>query len=73
MPQNGVKVNGEALRIIRERTGYNGTELAERVGINRAYLSHIEAGRRDPSPAVAHKLAEALSCPLKAILASVAA
>lgn len=62
-------VNGEAVRVIRERSGFTGTALAEQVGINRAYLSHIEAGRKQPSPDVAKRLAEALKVRLVAILA----
>jgi transcriptional regulator with XRE-family HTH domain len=64
-----VRVNAEALREIRLRSGFTGTELAELAGIDRAYLSHIEAGRKHPSPAVARKLAQALKVRLVAILA----
>lgn len=62
-------INGEALRVIRERSGFTGTALAEEAGINRAYLSHIEAGRKQPSPDVARRLADALKVRLVAILA----
>ena len=68
----GIKVNGEALKTIRERSGYGQTEFAAMVGIDRAYLSHIEAGRRNPSPAVAKRIAGTLKMPLAAILAEVA-
>lgn len=63
------RVNGDAIRAIRERGGQRQVELASASGIDRAYLSHIEAGRRHPSAAVARRLAEALKVPLVAILA----
>lgn len=65
------RVNGETVRALRERSGLSGTALAEVIAIDRAYLSHIEAGRRQPSPAVAKKIADALKVPLVAILAEV--
>lgn len=68
----GIKVNGEALKALRERSGYNQTEFAHVLKIDRAYLAHIEAGRRNPSPAVAQRMAQALKLPLAAILADVA-
>jgi len=37
---------GETLRVLRERRGYNRTQLAELMGISRPQLSNIEAGRR---------------------------
>lgn len=46
-----------------------GTALAQQAGIGQAHLSNIEAGRRQPSPAVAVALAEALRVELPAILA----
>jgi len=64
-----VRVNPEALRELRLRSGFTGTDLAEAAGINRAYLSHIEAGRKEPSPEVTRRLAAALKVRLVAILA----
>lgn len=65
-----VQVNGETLKVIRERSGLTGTALAAAAGINRAYLSHIEAGRKQPSPEVARRLADHLKVPLVAILSN---
>ena len=64
------RVNGPAIRAIRERGGQRQLDLASGAGIDRAYLAHIEAGRRQPSAPVARRLAEALKVPLIAILAS---
>jgi HTH-type transcriptional regulator / antitoxin HipB len=35
---------GHALRSLRKRRGWSQTELADRVGINRTYLSQLENG-----------------------------
>jgi transcriptional regulator with XRE-family HTH domain len=39
------------------------TEVASRVGIDRAYLAHLEAGRRAPSKSVAEALITVLALP----------
>lgn len=65
-----MQINGEALRVIRERSGLTGTALAEMVGVDRTHISNIEAGRKQPSPELARRLADALKVPLIAILAN---
>lgn len=65
-----MRVNGEALRVIRERSGLTGTALAKEVGIDRTHLSNIENGRKQPAAATAIRMADALRIPLVAILAS---
>lgn len=65
------RVNGETIRALRERSGLSGTALAKLIEIDRAYLSHIEAGRRQPSPANAKAIADALKVPITAILSEV--
>lgn len=64
-------INGDALRVIRERSGLSGQALADLAQTSRPHLSHIEAGRKQPSPELARRLAEALKVPLVAILAGV--
>lgn len=59
--------NGSAVRAIREAIGVSGQDFAVRAGISPSYLTHIEAGRKQPSPAVARRIADALSVPLDAI------
>lgn len=65
-----MKANGAAIRVIRERSGLNVTELASRVGISRGFLSNIEAGRKDGSrsPEVLISVARELKCDLAAII-----
>lgn len=57
-------IPGGVLRRLREGLGWSQTAAAERYGISRAHLAHIEAGRKQPSPAVARRMAEALDLPL---------
>lgn len=64
-----MRVNGEAIRAIAERSGLSGTALAEGAGIDRTHLSHVLAGRKQLSPAAAKRVAEVLKVPLVAILA----
>ncbi len=63
-----MKLNTEALRVIRERSGQSQTGLAELAGIDRANLAHIEAGRRRGTEAQIVALAHALKVPVTAII-----
>lgn len=51
---------GPMLRLARERAGIGLRNLARQAGINPGYVTHLEAGRRCPSVAVAQRLAELL-------------
>jgi transcriptional regulator with XRE-family HTH domain len=55
-----MKLNPEALRVIRERTGLSKAELADRAGIDRTLVTRLENGERSGTPAVIVKLAAAL-------------
>ncbi len=58
-------INGNALRILREKDGYSRTQFAERVGISLQYLCDIEDGRRflKRNPGLIKTMAEALNVP----------
>lgn len=58
------KANGPVIRRLRERQGLNCTQLAAAVDISRFYLSRIECGLRDGSPAVRLRIANALGVDL---------
>lgn len=45
-PPPTFQVNGAAIREIRKAAGVETSELAERAGISRRYLSHLENGTR---------------------------
>lgn len=62
-----MKLNPEALRVIRERSGMSKAELATRAGIDRTLVTRLENGERTGTPAVIAKLASALACSQLAI------
>jgi transcriptional regulator with XRE-family HTH domain len=62
------RINGEALRAIRERTGLTVSELARKGGVSQPHLSNIELGRRGGRPPIIRALADALGVPVGALL-----
>lgn len=60
-------VNGASVKAIREALGHRGGEFATKCSISHAYLSNVEAGRKQPSVAVMRTIAEKLGVPLAAI------
>ena len=61
------RTNGKAVSAFRELTGLTQRELAERVGIDRAYLSNIERGAKNPALLTAARIAGVLGVELEAI------
>lgn len=61
------RLNGAAVRALREALGLRVSDLATRAEVSVAYACNIEAGRRQPSPAVIGRLARVLGVPLDAI------
>lgn len=50
-PRGAVEVHGFALRVIREGRGRKVVDLAEALGVDRSYITHIENGsKRRVSP-----------------------
>lgn len=62
---------GHAIRQMREAARLSQRELGERLRVDPTYISHLEAGRRDPSLALLRKLSRELSVPLALFLAGV--
>jgi transcriptional regulator with XRE-family HTH domain len=62
------KFNGAVARLVREERCISQDVEAEACGIDRAHLSRIESGARQPSRDVAKKIASFLSLPLSALL-----
>lgn len=54
------KVIGKRVQRLRKNHKYTQEELAEKVGISRAYMGYIEQGRYSPSLEVLEKVAKAL-------------
>lgn len=63
-----MNLNRAALVVIRERSGLSKTALAERAGVDRTLVHRIENGERNATPTVIRKLADALDCPLMALI-----
>lgn len=53
-------IDGARLRQLREDAGLTLTGLAQAASISKAHLSLIENGRREASPPVAARIAQAL-------------
>ena len=64
-----MNLNRESLVTIRERSGLSKSALAERAGVDRTLVHRLENGERNATPTVIRKLADALGCPLMALLA----
>jgi transcriptional regulator with XRE-family HTH domain len=62
-----MRLNPEALRVIRERSGMSKAELAERAGLDRTLITRLENGERHGTPRVIKALADALACSQLAI------
>ena len=58
----------QALKALRERSGFTVTAFATEIMIVPGHLSNIEAGRRQASPDVVRRMAEVLKVPLPALL-----
>lgn len=63
-----MELNRAALLVIRERSGLTKSALAERAGVDRTLVHRLENGERRATPAVMRKLADALDCPLLALI-----
>jgi transcriptional regulator with XRE-family HTH domain len=59
--------NGAAIKALREANGWKVGKFATAVMISSAYLSNIEAERKNASPAVLRRIADTLGVPLAAI------
>lgn len=56
-----MRINGAALRIIRERSGLNITEASARVGVRQPTWSNWERGARNATPSNVRLICEALA------------
>lgn len=64
----GVQVNPAALTAIRERSGYKKSTFASLVGISPSYLTEMEKGDKPGSADVIKRMADALRCPVAALI-----
>ncbi len=61
------RLNAEALRAIRERSGLTVTDLARLSGISQPHISNLENGSRRATPPTIKALAVALGVPMMAL------
>jgi transcriptional regulator with XRE-family HTH domain len=63
-----MRLNVEALKAIRERSGHSIASLAAEAGLSRPHLSNIESRTRTGSEDAICRLARALKVPVTAII-----
>lgn len=63
-----MKLNRQALTVVRERSGLSKTALATAAGVDRTLIHRLETGERNATVSVIRKLADALDCPLMALI-----
>ena len=61
------RLNGATVRALREALGIRHGELAARVEIDRGFLTKLEQGARQPSPAVLRRIAIGLGVSIETI------
>jgi transcriptional regulator with XRE-family HTH domain len=65
MPEDVRKLVGHNVRRLRLASKLTQAELAVRVGVDRAYISGLEQGQRNPTVVSLWHVAKALSAPLR--------
>ncbi len=58
------KVLGKKMKRIRKDRGLTQEEVADKIGVSRAYVGYIEQGRNAPSLEVLEKIARVLKTPI---------
>ena len=59
---------GQFIKAIRNMNSINQDDLAEKIGINRTYLSKIENGKKTPTLLVIKSIAKELSIPVSILV-----
>ncbi|MGG2102676.1 helix-turn-helix domain-containing protein [Stenotrophomonas sp. NRRL B-14846] len=67
LPQQAL---GAAIKAARQTLGVSQEDFADRLGMHRTQLGHIEQGRKDCRLSTLVRLAEALGIPLSSLLKS---
>jgi transcriptional regulator with XRE-family HTH domain len=65
MAEDTRQLVGQNVRIIRLAAGISQAELATRIGVDRAYVSGLEQGNRNPTVVTLWHLAKALKVPMQ--------
>lgn len=65
---NSARKLGENVRRIREEKGMTQIELCRKLEVDRAYMSNIENGKKNPTLATIEKIAKALGVSLDELI-----
>ena len=65
---NTAKKLGENIRRIRKEKGMTQIELCQKLEVDRAYMSNVENGNKNPTLATIEKIAKALSVSLNELI-----
>jgi transcriptional regulator with XRE-family HTH domain len=68
MPEDARRLVGQNLRRLRLAAKISQAELAARMGIDRAYVSGLELGQRNPTVVTLWHIAKALGVPMRSFL-----
>jgi len=63
-PKDPLDHEPEAVEYARRKAGYSVTEAARELGVAVSLISQIESGKRNATPAMLLKMAQAYNCPL---------
>ena len=58
----------ESLRLLRRFSGLSQTEMAQRLGVAKSWISSIEAGKKEPTYALLQNYARVMDIPLSSIM-----
>jgi len=61
---------GQIIEQARKEAKMTQTELAEKVGSNKSYISRIETGRTEPKVSTFYRIASALGCSVELVASS---
>jgi transcriptional regulator with XRE-family HTH domain len=67
MSEDVRRLVGENVRRLRIAAGLSQAELAERMGVDRAYISGLELGRRNPTVVTLWHITKALGVSLRSL------
>jgi len=68
MPEDVRRLVGRNVRRLRTAAGLSQAELAERMGVDRAYVSGLELGQRNPTIVTLWHITKALKVNLRALV-----
>jgi len=65
------KMLGVNIRKIREEKGMMQVDLCKKLEVDRAYISNVESGKKNPTLSTVEKIAKALNVPASELLKNI--